>query len=576
MSPIQSVLISLSTFTALSACSASYEVEHVTTAYTDKATRTGIHYTLPKTLIVAGYDIKYSKTMKGAWLKSCKEDGSGCESSKSKKNKYQFMADKCFEIGQAINNVDTPEQASNLEDQLNKLPDLTLADKPYTSQKHKILKTVLFTEAIPDQDHKYVLNVDFDLLNSAKHTFDLSETGIIQGIDTTVTNTAIEFAQNTLTSIKDFALALDKPDSSDFESKVVERDKSGGWRETEGGQKEKIELKELFDTKCKDVLTVVEEDKKRKVELENIELDKHTFLKERGYLAKPEALAKTLDSYMQQSKKINENFAKKYSVITEKKLSENLIRAYTEIIPDSGEKEASYNIIEESIELIKIAENQGSSRPEIKHAPNKEISDYLRKKLSLHLKIDGTKDSNNPWIHQASMCQTAPPDDECNKEGNARKSNGYRYRLPAFADVTLSYADDGSGQPPANNNKECTENINHKGISTSKLAIAQYGVLAILPSKISGREGSLDITLFGKTGAIDKITLNATGLDSKAASNFIDIGKDYVESKDKEELNFYKDAVDLLEAKQKYELLKAAEDEVDDENTEENMEESEE
>ncbi|MEK9724904.1 MAG: DUF4831 family protein [Rhodospirillaceae bacterium] len=80
-------------------------------------------------------------------------------------------------------------------------------------------------------------------------------------------------------------------------------------------------------------------------------------------------------------------------------------------------------------------------------------------------------------------------------------TGGYRYRVPVAGKVEI---------------KSNTETL-----ATSRVPIAQFGPIAVLPARINGTLGKIVLETHPQTGGVQKVTLGATPLPSDTLSNAI-------------------------------------------------------
>jgi hypothetical protein len=95
-------------------------------------------------------------------------------------------------------------------------------------------------------------------------------------------------------------------------------------------------------------------------------------------------------------------------------------------------------------------------------------------------------------------------------------TGGYRYRLPAQGEVTLILADS-------------TSKAVYKAVR--EIPIAQYGLIATMPSHFRGKGGKVNVKLHPATGALQEAEIGGDALPTTAVTDVVDKVKERVEAR---------------------------------------------
>ena len=426
---------------------------------------------MPKTEIIAGVDGIQRVIGIGAWVKN-----------------FEAYHEEC---------------KNNPDAQLN----ITLKDSiSIKYPEFKIQKPFIVTRSVADIEHRYLLDVDFDMFSSFNHAIELTDSGILMTADSTVNNVGVEVFKNTLTTIKDIAVSVASVAPFGMVGSIVESSES-----------------------CNLIFTTVN----AVLELENIEKEREAYVLDKATTVRPETLAKAMtifDSKIAVSKTKNEKYLKMIS----QEVKKYQLRYIATITPKEFQEYGS----DFKGEVLKIADGAELGIPKVKILANEKISKIVEDALSIRIYV--TPDPDNNF---STVCANMP--DAC-KDDNV---DGYRYRIPVTGKVTMK----------------------NKGniMAESTVNIAQYGPIAALPTKISGLEGSISLSVYSDTGALKRIVVGAKSLPSSMPSDLAGIGTDFitqrreaheaaVEKAENLELDTVLKENELLAAKKKNAELKAS------------------
>lgn len=393
----------------------------------------------------------------------------------------------------------------------------------------------ILTRSKADPNHRYLLEVKFGMFSSFSHTVELTDEGVITTADSSVTNFGVEVAKLTLSTIKDIALTV-----------------AGGPAALATMNLESVAPPKPSKS-CELILKTYDVDQKVK----EFEDRRAQYVRTISLQATPETLANTVASFDAEETAARAAYGTyedtdgtekriKYLDMIGQWVSKLAFRYIDVISPDEFQ---DYNKVWKGV-LLKVAIGTPSGMPILKVQASPELNAFVTSKLNLTIKVKPVTafktcalKTDPTTADVTSMYEKLP------KHCRDDVLKGYRYRLPAKGTVTLISGGD--------------------EIAESVVAIAQYGAIATLPNKISGLEGTINLTMNGESGALKKIVVGAKPLPSSTISDFADIGTDYIAQKRKakaaakeaaenQELNSILKENQLLEAQKKNLELKTS------------------
>ena len=492
----------------ISACSSTIEVNRQNTI-TPVLEESGIYYSLPKTQIITKIPARLIVQTEG-FLKACEKDPS-------------------FPMQVEDNNL---LLNSNNEYVMNNDAGL---DSNSGSPVPTVLDRTLYfgqasisSRAVADPNHLYHLDVDFDTFSSFTHTVELSESGVVNSINSKVDNIGPAIA---IESVKTIAGILQPP----IQAAIAQEDA----RPISPFCKELFEKKSMLEG-------VSEGPVKALIELEKTWIE---WLLGAGRESEPQSFQAALKYFETRKSKLQEQISEAEVLLygatqsfhymfigisepSEFKVFGEPIKEdlHADSVNDDSNKTKS-NTTVWSLEWLN-PDNIGVINPghpgvvalSVDEITQSQLQDGKLGSLNLNSKINiviEPVEEEFRFEDVESDCKANSTElqkrsnQEDNKEGCEQSTlvkspgvidakGGYRYRIPVLATVTVF------------------ENWSTKNVKLGRYqdSVAQFGPIASLPSTIDGIQASIVPTYDPETGSLTKVTLGAVPVPASQIGEF--------------------------------------------------------
>ena len=462
MRKVFSVFSACAMAASVSACGTSYLVTKVDGEKIPTVLpKQGIYYALPKTEVVVGIPISATTTKTGKYF-----------------GKFEKFLEAC--------------KAGPI-----KVPDVEKNDvTPATSYKPGQVR--IYTRAVPDMDHRYMLNVDADAFSSFSHTVELTEGGLLTSANSTVADGATAAVLATVDKVVEIAATV-----TGFGT---------------GPLKESLD--DFVD--CKEIRNLEGKRQALERELAVIEQKREQLLLVDGLKASSDTLQKALDLLDRQATGVMQK--REYKDYLEKVGREKSIKTFgafkqLDVEPkgssiDRGKDSTNKN--QNAVakwDVVPLPDAKAMSKDPLSTVtvPGTKIIEALpiqiAKELIAELDKWKVEISVEPNMEYDLKCSKKNPEPNCSETLANSGDGGYRYRLPALGKIIVK-GNTGNGK-----------NI----VAHATTPIAQYGPIAQLPSYFGGLEGNVELEVFTDTGALKKVTVGAKPQSPDTIAKFGDI-----------------------------------------------------
>lgn len=359
-------------------------------------------------------------------------------------------------------------------------------------KEHERGRVEVFTRALADPLHRYRLDVTAGTFSEFTHTIKVTEAGILTNADTTVKDAKTAFALATAKSLVGLVGA------------VAGLAVPGGAGAAPPTCDDILEAKAAAD----------QIDQNAKTEISRIEAERDSLLLDKGLASEADTLAKAvslLDGKVATVKKEAAK-AKRALGVLPKKVEIVDLALFGRFAPTEF-KQLDWAAGQDKVDLgpwqllatspkakkddkapILPSVTGGTAREAVEVWAAKDLEELLRT-WKLTVKI-------------APQITYKPCADGC----PTPSGNGYRYRLPADGEVTI------------------TIDVTKAGGRETKLVavradvpVAQYGPIARLPSRFEGLEGNIALGLYSDFGTLKEVTVGANPQAADSAGNMIQL-----------------------------------------------------